>query len=493
MNHGSSLLHRMVFRARRHGSVCLVTALVALFVPLPTGAQSCPDAGALTAGFDGAMAHVRFLADDLLEGRAVATPGERCAADYLVERFRAIGLEPAGHDGGWFHTFPVRTGTTLGYDNAMSLAAEPLVLHADWAPYGFSATGAVRADLVYGGYGVSRPGHPDDAFTRADVRGHVVVVEAGDPDSPGGRSVRVDPHFKATIASRRGAVGVVVLLAEGAMLPEVDGESRAGLPVPVVAVAGARAEQFRAAAREQTRIELRTDVVPVEVAARNVVARLPGAPGPLAGEHVVVGAHYDHLGLGGDGSLDTSRQRVVHNGADDNASGTGAMVEIARALAAGPPPDRSILFIAFTGEEQGLWGSARFVAEPTIDLDRTVAMVNLDMVGRLEDGSLTVLGTGTADEWGALLDEANATLADPLDITRVPVGSGPSDHASFHAAGIPVLHFFTNSHADYHRPSDEWQKIDAAGLDRVIELAAAVTARLGQARTTLTPPTPAPR
>jgi hypothetical protein len=482
----------MVCRARRHGSACLAAALVALFVPLPANAQSCPDADALTAGFQGAMAHVRFLADDLLEGRAVATPGERCAADYLVEHFLAIGLEPAGHDGTWFHTFPVRTGSTLGSDNAISLAADPPVLHADWAPHGFSASGSVRAELVYGGYGVSRPGHPDDAFTRADVRGRVVVVEAGDPDSPGSRSVRADPHFKATIASRRGAAGVVVLLAEGATLPDISGESRASLPVPVVAVAGTRAELLRAAAREQARIELRTDVVPVEVAARNVVARLPGAPGPLAAEHVVVGAHYDHLGLGGEGSLDPSGQRVVHNGADDNASGTGALVEIARALAAGPPPDRSVLFIAFTGEEQGLWGSARFVADPTIDLERAVAMVNLDMVGRLDGGPLTVFGTGTAEEWGVLLDEANATLADPLDIARVPVGSGPSDHASFHAAGIPVLHFFTNSHADYHRPSDEWQQIDAAGLDRVIELATAVTTRLGQARTILTPAAPTP-
>jgi hypothetical protein len=208
-----------------------------------------------------------------------------------------------------------------------------------------------------------------------------------------------------------------------------------------------------------------------------VVALLPGSNPLLRDEYVIVGAHYDHLGLGGEGSL-APDAREVHNGADDNASGTAAIVEAARALASGPRPDRSVLFIAFTGEERGLWGSAHFVAEPTIELEAAVAMLNLDMVGRVVDDALTVFGFGTAAEWDEVVDAANGGIARPLAIAKAPDGYGPSDHSSFHAEGIPVLHFFSNTHADYHRPSDDWPLINVDGLDRVVELTSAVTRRL---------------
>jgi hypothetical protein len=208
-----------------------------------------------------------------------------------------------------------------------------------------------------------------------------------------------------------------------------------------------------------------------------VVARLPGASPTLRNEHVIVGAHYDHLGHGGEGSL-APDDNSIHNGADDNASGTAALLDIARRLSAGPRPDRSVLFIAFTGEERGLWGSVYFVREPTIDLERTVAMLNLDMVGRVVDDGLTVLGVGTAAEWDEIIDRANAQLADPLAIAKSPDGYGPSDHSSFYGEGIPVLHFLSNLHEDYHRPSDDWQKINVDGLERVSELAARIASRL---------------
>jgi hypothetical protein len=197
----------------------------------------------------------------------------------------------------------------------------------------------------------------------------------------------------------------------------------------------------------------------------------------LRSEYVIVGAHYDHLGFGGEGSL-APDETAVHNGADDNASGTAAMLEIARRLSAGPRPDRSVLFIAFTGEERGLWGSARFVREPTIDLARAVAMLNLDMVGRVVDDGLTVLGVGTAAEWDEIVDRANAEMAAPLRIGKSPDGYGPSDHSSFYGEGIPVLHFLSNLHEDYHRPSDDWEKINVNGLERVSELTTRIAARL---------------
>jgi hypothetical protein len=168
----------------------------------------------------------------------------------------------------------------------------------------------------------------------------------------------------------------------------------------------------------------------------------------------------------------------VHNGADDNASGVAGLLDIAERLSEGPRPARSVLFISFTGEEKGLWGSAHFVSEPTIDLSKAIAMLNLDMVGRLVDNTVTVFGTGTAKEWEAIANAANADLDRPLKLAFSPDGYGPSDHASFTAAGIPVLFFFTNTHADYHRASDDWQKIDGDGIDRIARLATDVVHRL---------------
>lgn len=469
----------MTLLARRQVMAALMSCFAVASGPSDSLAQSCPDARLLTAGLDGPMAHVRFLADDGLEGRGVATRGERCAAAYLADQFSDIGLQPAGHDGTYFHGFPVRTGGELGPDNALISAGDALTIHEDWAPHGFSASGGIDAALVYGGYGVSRPARPDDAFT-SDVRGRLLVVESGDPDSPDGRSIRADPYLKATVAARRGAAGLLILLSDGP-LPGVEAERRESLPIPVLEIRGAAADRIRAAAQAGSNASVRTDVRPVETVARNVVARLPGANPDLLAEHVIVGAHYDHLGLSSGGA-------VVYNGADDNASGTAALVEMARALAAGPPPERSILFIAFTGEEQGLWGSARFAEDPTIPLDGAVAMLNLDMVGRLGGGPLTVFGVGTALEWPSLLDETNGSLAHPLDIAPIPAGTGPSDHATFHARGMPVLHLFTNTHADYHQPGDDWEKVDAEGLGRVIDLATGIVLRIARAGTTLTPP-----
>jgi hypothetical protein len=206
---------------------------------------------------------------------------------------------------------------------------------------------------------------------------------------------------------------------------------------------------------------------------RNVVALLPGGDPALRHEVIVIGAHYDHLGHGAFGSAAPDRAGEIHNGADDNASGVAAMLRVAELLAAGPTPDRSVLFVAFTGEEAGLLGSAHFVREPALPLERVRAMLNLDMVGRLEERPLIVYGTGTAQEWLPLLEPLAAELG--VELAARPEGFGPSDHTSFYRNDIPVLHFFTNTHADYHRPDDDWDRIDAAGLERVAGLVAGIT------------------
>ncbi len=204
---------------------------------------------------------------------------------------------------------------------------------------------------------------------------------------------------------------------------------------------------------------------------RNVIGLLEGSHRTLRQEVVVIGAHYDHLGLGGVGSLAPDEHGSVHNGADDNASGVAALIAAAKLLRQ-QRPARSVIFVAFSGEEIGLLGSAHYVAHPAVPLERTRAMLNLDMVGRLEGDPLIVYGVGTAQEWEAILERANRG---GIPLALRPDGYGPSDHTSFYARDIPVLHFFTNTHADYHRPSDEWEKIDVPGVQRVASLVAAVT------------------
>jgi hypothetical protein len=423
------------------------------------------------------MVHVRYLADDRLEGRAVGTDGARCAADYIAAQFASIGLDPAGTEGNYFQSFPIRKGAELGTDNSLSIAEASLTIATDWVPFGFSASTAVQGKLIFGGHGLSSPGNPEDSYARMDISGKVVVLEWGDPDAPHGSSLRGEPHFKATVAAGRNAAGVIVLAPEGMRLPSMDGETRSALGIPVAIVTGEHAQAVRSAAEAGSDLLMHTDVRESRVDARNVVAVLRGGDPQLNDEYVIIGAHYDHLGFGGEGSL-APDARDVHNGADDNASGTASIIEIARSMAAGPRPDRSVVFVAFTGEERGLWGSEYFASEPTIDLSSTVAMLNLDMVGRVVEDAVTVFGFGTAAEWDDIVDAANAAISAPLLIGKSPDGYGPSDHSSFHAKGLPVLHFFSNTHVDYHRPSDDWPKINADGMQRIAELTAGVAQRL---------------
>ncbi|NJD20678.1 MAG: M20/M25/M40 family metallo-hydrolase [Gemmatimonadetes bacterium] len=452
----------------------LASLVAALAAPACAQTTACPDPARIKADTRGPQAHIRYLADDALEGREVGTRGADCAADYIAATFRTLGLQPAGAGGTWFQTFPVPRGAALGGENRLRMSGMPTTPGKDWTPLGFSASKELSGSLVYGGHGLSRPGSPDDTLTHVDVAGRIMVVEWGDPDSPTGRGMRADPHFKATVAAGRNAAGLVVLVPEGTPLPAPDHEIRKAMDIPVLAAGGALAAGLREAAKAGQDLTVRTDVRAVTADARNVVAVLPGSDPALRGEYVIVGAHYDHLGMGGEGSLDPDA-RAVHNGADDNASGTAGILDVARRLAEGPRPARSVLFVAFTGEEKGLWGSARFVAEPTVDLGKAVAMINLDMIGRLTENTVTVYGTGTAQEWEAVANAANATLATPLKLAFSPDGFGPSDQASFVANGIPVLHFFTNTHTDYHRPSDDWEKIDADGLSRISEVVAGIS------------------
>ena len=221
-----------------------------------------------------------------------------------------------------------------------------------------------------------------------------------------------------------------------------------------------------------------TSVDREEAEVKNVIGVLEGA-GPHADETIVIGAHYDHLGMGGNGSA-APGVHEIHNGADDNGSGTTVLIEVARQLAArGQKLPRRVVFIAFTGEERGLIGSARYVRNPLFPIDSTVAMLNLDMVGRLENEKLIVHGTGTAAEFDALADRLGKDYG--FQITKKPSGFGPSDHSSFYAAKVPVLFFFTGSHKDYHRPSDDYDKLNVPGMRRVAAMVVDAAVALAEA------------
>ena len=445
----------------------------------------CPDAASLIGELEGPLAHVRYLADDLLEGRAVATRGERCAGDYIAARFRALGLEPAGDDRGFFQAWMVRTGSEAGDGNSFRVAgtaAAGFELGTDWTPYGFSASTEVGAPLVV--VPVGTEGQLDGAAHGA-LASRALVIEGAAPHP---HAPPADAHRVAASAAGMGAAALIVLLPESDELPPLAHERRAALAIPVIAVVGAAAADIRAAAGNGSRVTLTIAVNPVRREARNVAAILPGSDS-RRGQALVIGAHYDHLGLGGDGSLSPNAVGEVHNGADDNASGTAVLLEAARALAAGPPLAQDILFIAFTGEERGLWGSARYVESPLLPLDGTVAMLNMDMVGRVQNDLLTVFGTGTAEEWTDVLERANARIGSPLDLRFNSDGFGASDHSSFYARGIPVLHFFSNTHPEYHRVEDDWELIDAGGMSRVTELVTAVVREVvpGSGLASLTP------
>lgn len=449
--------------------ILAASATVAQAQAAPSAA-ACPAAAPLTRGLDGALAHVRYLADDALEGRAVGTAGERCAAEYVAAQLHALGLRPVLAGGGYVQEFPVQMGRRPAPDVALSAAGRPLT--RDWAPLGFSADGVVEAPGLYAHHGWSAPGaagahgaqHAHDAshVPPDSATGRVAVIHVEGP---------MDLHRAASRAAQRGAAAVVFVL-DDAPLPDPSAELRPRLRIPVAAARGEAGRAVQTAARAGQPVRLALRLEPVTGSGHNVAALLPGTDAALRDEVVLVGAHLDHLGWGGSGSL-APEARAVHNGADDNASGVAAMLEIARRLAR-QPPARSVLFLGFGGEERGLLGSAHYTASPALPLENAVAMLNLDMVGRLNHDALSVLGVGTAREWREVVQRANARLAKPLQLTLGEDGFGPSDHSSFYGRNVPVLHFFTNPHEDYHRPSDDWEKINREGLARVIELASAV-------------------
>lgn len=470
-------------------------AAALLLLPALALAKAPPDAG-LTAGIAPAEieAHVRFLAGDALAGRRAGEKGCRMAADYVAARFEEVGLEPAGDDATYLQSFALPTRRLDAARSSLTLRpgeGEPASFApgTDWRVFGHTAD-AELADLpvVFAGYGIRAPELGRDDYAGLDVAGKAVLVLRHGPgegrrDFPYGGRRRLHLTFdrKARNAAAAGAAALILVNDRAHHPDEPDELSPAALSTKLaIPFLFAKAEVARATfaaagldlegaaaeiertggsgARELGGVRLDLTVATNEVRTANVVGRLPGSDPELSREVVVLGAHYDHIGTDGMGALDPQAGHEIRNGADDNASGTAALIELAERFAlVETRPKRTLLFVAFSGEELGLLGSRHYVEHPAAPIDRTVAMLNMDMIGRSEKGFLFVGGVGTSPVFDGALTAASEGLG--LSIRRGEGGAAPSDNTSFFLKGVPTLFFFTGLHADYHRATDDWDKL----------------------------------
>jgi hypothetical protein len=445
--------------------------------------------------------HITFLASDSLKGRKPGTPESRTAAEYIARSFAECGLKLMGEKG--FQYFEVVTAVQADEKNRLAFENFQGELGKDFVPVAFSENAAVTANVVFAGYGFD---FANDSlrwrdYEGVDVKGKWALVlredpEANNPQSPFLQHAPL--RKKALVARDKGAAGLLVV--SGVELDKEDQlmrlhydqiESSAGLPIihikravadKLLAKSGktiAAIEPELIKQRKPSGFELNVavsavaSVVQTKAKTQNVIASLPGADARLKNEFIIVGAHYDHLGFGGPGS--GSRQPdtlTIHNGADDNASGVAALLEIAEKLAANRKRlQRSLLFISFGAEEMGTLGSKFFTKNPLIDLKQVKMMFNLDMVGHLnpETKALTLGGTGTAVGLDGVVQQHNSPYG--FDLKLSPEGYGPSDHASFYAENIPVLFFFTGVHEYYHTPDDDTERINLTGEKSIADYA----------------------
>jgi hypothetical protein len=454
-------------------------------------------------------AHVKFLASPALKGRLTGSPEIQRAADYIVAEYKKYGLLPAGDKGGYFQEFPFVAGTYPGKNNRLEFTVDGKMRSfrpgEEFLPMLFSGVGSVEAAVVFAGYGISAPELEYDDYEGLDVKDKAVLVlrlspDGDDPDSPFAPYDRLQD--KAITAREKGARAILFVSGplhkpgEKLEAPRAQGMV-AALGILSLQLSQSTADRLLApsgktlqelqenlqkeqkpasfAVKERT-VSLTVDLFQERKTCRNVVAYLPPADGVERGT-LVVGAHYDHIGLGGDASRAEKKYGDVHPGADDNASGSAAVLELARLFAAKRDTlRRGIVFIHFSGEELGLLGSSWYVEHPFKPVKETTAMLNLDMVGRLRDDTLIVNGADTSPQWEAMLDAVNEGFQ--FDLRRNQGGFSAGDNTSFYKEDLPVLFLFTNVHDDYHMPADTWDKIHYEGEARVVGFAAGLLDRL---------------
>ncbi len=479
-------------------------------------------AGVLGAGAESALYspeaylhHVKYLSDDALMGRLAGSPGGIATTEYVASQFASIGLRPAGLDGTFYQPFIVRALKSFEREAAhleIVGGADAGAVEESWAVMPFTSIGGAAGPLAFAGFGISAPDYEYDDYAGFDATGKVLLVLRGEPtrDDPDARFGGKDPSShalfstKARAAAERGAAALLIVNERERSDPDElyrwsDRDARQSYALPMAHISRELAGAWLEAAGlpgldvledgyercgglsaidvPDVFVSLETGTSRVE--GRNVLGMLPGDGS--TDEVIVIGAHHDHVGFVSP-MMRRDAPPEIHNGADDNASGTAGVIELARALACGPPLRRNVLFMTFDAEELGLLGSKHFVEDPTIDLANIVAMINFDMIGRAENQNLTVFGTASGDTFS---DEL-ASAAEAVGLYyQAPVPAGTifrqSDHASFYDEDIPVMFGSTMLHPQYHQPEDDWELVDSEGAVQLLEAMGRVVASIANA------------
>ncbi|MEY3458216.1 MAG: Arginyl aminopeptidase [Planctomycetota bacterium] len=458
---------------------------------------------------------IEYLASDELEGRGVETKGIELAAVHILKEYEKAGLKPGLPDGTWRQPFEVSLGDLVIESTTGVRLSGPgdVVLElksgADFQPIRRGANGEASGDLVFIGYGISSEEDKYDDYAGLDVRGKVVVLIRREPQNrPDGafRGQETSSHAyidrKLELVKKSGAAAIVFVNDHGSaptadqdelLEPSAFGNNGDGVPFvhvrqsvldTVLKSAPLQVDGKMLSSLHEVSQYIDETLKPVSqslagwkasvstrfksnsVPAYNLIGVVEGE-GPLANETIVIGGHYDHLGLGGYGSRSQSRTGEVHNGADDNASGTAAVLELARRVASGPKPKRRMVFICFSGEERGLLGSEHYVRNPVFPLENTVAMLNFDMIGNLKDNRVEVNGVGSSAAFEEIVKKADEAVS--IDITINPSSFAGSDHLPFYQRQIPVMFCFTGMTDIYHTPDDDSKTLNMEGAVLVID------------------------
>ena len=453
---------------------------------------------------DEVITHIKYLASDELEGRFPGTKGDSLAEEYAIGLFKSYGLIPIAEDG-YRQRFSFVTQINAGSQNLFSVKLngkeKDYALGTDFYPLNFSSNSSVEGELVFAGYGINAADKKYDDFSKINLNGKIAVIMRYTP----GYNTPHDDAFgdyepirkKCNAVRDAGAKGIIVITGPANGEDEIFTRLRLAketesIGIPVINAKRTIIEKiFKANGKnleevqkgidsfktpnsfelEKVKVKFQTDLVYVNSNTANVIGYIEGSDPELKDEVIVIGAHMDHLGDGMKyGSMNEKNEPEIHNGADDNASGSAGVLILADKLTSNKQNlKRSYIFMLFSGEEAGLIGSAYFTKSELFKNYNIVSMINMDMIGRLNEDKLTVEGAGTSSIWKTILDSIN-NANDNLKLTLGESGFGPSDHSSFYSKDMPVLQFFTGLHTDYHKPSDDWQTINADGEVKVLNL-----------------------
>jgi len=447
------------------------------------------------------LAHIKYLASDNLNGRLPGTPGSKLAIDYISKHWEAQGVEPAGTKG-YKQPFSFINSVSLGKRNMLRIrnSRKQYIVQKDFIPLGSSGNGSINEDVVFIGYGLDI----NDSlswrdYADIDVRGKWVLLLLDGPDgdsphSPYGRHKTL--YNKIIVARDHGAGGILFMNRfqtedENNLRTLQYRQSSSTVGLPVIQITHSLADEMLIK-HGQSIVELRSKLdeqltplsftVDCKVSANvnlkfgkeiatNMIGFIEGNDPVLKDEYIIVGAHFDHLGLGGrrSGSLNPDTL-IIHNGADDNASGTAGILELSyKFMSNRHLLKRSVLVICFDAEEKGLLGSKYYVKNPARNISNTAMMVNMDMVGRLNDSPVVLGGVGSSGNFVNIIEDASNRHTLEIETNMGGMDFGRSDHASFYRENIPVLFFFTGAHEDYHKPTDDWDKIDYKGEKKILD------------------------